>query len=143
MAFFDHYIWAWVYLGLFGVSSGLMVTCVPLLGDVYGTQHIGSIAASRRRSPRSAQPGHPSPGLGLDAAVPLETMAMVGSVYVVVVTVMMVHACQKGPRKQSDERWNKRIFAQRLIPRRLMPNVLTDAQIAQYKRENFLTPSWR
>jgi len=101
VAFFDHYIWAWVYLGLFGVSSGLMVTCVPLLlADVYGTQHIGSIRGFAATITAFSSALAPSVlGLGLDAAVPLETMAMVGSVYVVVATVMMAYACRKESTK--------------------------------------------
>ena len=101
VAFFDHFIWAWVYLGLFGVSSGLMVTCVPLLlADVYGTQHIGSIRGFAATITAFSSALAPSVlGLGLDAAVPLETMAMVGSVYVVVATVMMAYACRKESKK--------------------------------------------
>ena len=101
VAFFDHFIWAWVYLGLFGVSSGLMVTCVPLLwADVYGTQHIGSIRGFAATITAFSSALAPSVlGLGLDAAVPLETMAMVGSVYVVVATVMMAYACRKETKK--------------------------------------------
>lgn len=43
---FSSPFWAWIYLGLFGLGSGLRMTIVPVvLSEFFGTTHIGSIRA--------------------------------------------------------------------------------------------------
>ena len=97
VAYFDHYIWAWVYLGFFGVSSGLMVTCIPLLlAEVYGTRHIGAIRSfAATVSVFGSALAPPMLGYGLDAEVSLHKMAIIGALYIVIASLLMTYACHK------------------------------------------------
>ena len=97
VAYGDHFIWAWVYLGCFGLTSGLMVTCVPLLlAEVYGTRHIGAIRSfAATVSVFGSALAAPLLGLGLDAEVPLTVMGIVGAVYVILASVLMAYACRQ------------------------------------------------
>jgi MFS family permease len=97
VGYFDHFIWAWVYLGCFGITSGLMVTCVPLLlADVYGTRHIGAIRSfATTVSVIGSALAPPLLGLGLDAEVSLAGMGVVGAVYVVLASILMTCACRR------------------------------------------------
>ena len=97
VGYFDHFIWAWVYLGCFGMTSGLMVTCVPLLlADVYGTRHIGAIRSfAATVSVFGSALAPPLLGLGLDAEVSLAGMGVAGAVYVILASVLMAYACRR------------------------------------------------
>ena len=97
VGYFDHFIWAWVYLGCFGMTSGLMVTCVPLLlADVYGTRYIGAIRSfAATVSVFSSALAPPLLGFGLDAEVSLAGIGVAGAVYVVLASVLMVYACHR------------------------------------------------
>ena len=97
VAYGDHYVWAWVYLGCFGLTSGLMVTCVPLLlAEVYGTRHIGAIRSfAATVSVFGSALAAPLLGLGLDAEVPLTSMGVAGAAYVVLASVLMTFACRQ------------------------------------------------
>ncbi len=97
VAYFDHYIWAWVYLGFFGVSSGLMVTCIPLLlAEVYGTRHIGAIRSfAATVSVFGSALAPPMLGYGLDAEVSLHKMAIIGAIYIVIASLLTTYACHK------------------------------------------------
>ena len=97
VAYGDHYVWAWVYLGCFGLTSGLMVTCVPLLlAEVYGTRHIGAIRSfAATVSVFGSALAAPLLGLGLDAEVPLTSMGIAGAAYVVLASVLMAYACRQ------------------------------------------------
>jgi len=97
VGYFDHFIWAWVYLGCFGMTSGLMVTCVPLLlADVYGTRHIGAIRSfAATISVFGSALAPPLLGLGLDAEVSLAGMGVAGAVYVILASVLMAYACRR------------------------------------------------
>lgn len=97
VGYLDHYIWAWVYLGCFGITSGLMVTCIPLLlVEVYGTRHIGAIRSfAATVSVFGSALAPPLLGAGLDADVSLGTMSVIGAGYVVIASLMMTYACRK------------------------------------------------
>ena len=97
VAYGDHYVWAWVYLGCFGLTSGLMVTCVPLLlAEVYGTHHIGAIRSfAATVSVFGSALAAPLLGFGLDAQVPLASMGVAGAAYVVLASVLMAYACRQ------------------------------------------------
>ena len=97
VAYGDHYVWAWVYLGCFGLTSGLMVTCVPLLlAEVYGTRHIGAIRSfAATVSVFGSALAAPLLGIGLDAEVPLTSMGIAGAAYVVLASVLMAYACRQ------------------------------------------------
>ena len=97
VAYGDHYVWAWVYLGCFGLTSGLMVTCVPLLlAEVYGTRHIGAIRSfAATVSVFGSALAAPLLGLGLDAEVPLTSMGIAGAAYVVLASVLRAYACRQ------------------------------------------------
>jgi MFS family permease len=97
VGYFDHFIWAWVYLGCFGMTSGLMVTSVPLLlADVYGTRHIGAIRSfAATVSVFGSALAPPLLGLGLDAEVSLAGMGVAGAIYVILASVLMAYACRR------------------------------------------------
>lgn len=97
VGYLDHFIWAWVYLGCFGVTSGLMVTCVPLLlADVYGTRHIGAIRSfAATVSVFGSALAPPLLGWGLDAEISLGLMGLVGALYVVAASFLMAYACRR------------------------------------------------
>ncbi len=106
VAYLDHYIWAWVYLGLFGVTSGLMVTCIPLLlAEVYGTRHIGAIRSfAATVSVFGSALAPPLLGLGLDADVSLGIMGAIAALYVVIASAMMAYACRQENRRLTPGR---------------------------------------
>lgn len=97
VAFLDHFAWAWVYLGLFGLTSGMMATAIPLvLAEVYGTRHIGAIRGfAATMVVFGSSLAAPLLGLGLDAQLPLETMAVIGALYVAGASALVTYACRR------------------------------------------------
>lgn len=97
VAFLDHFIWAWVYLGLFGLTSGMMGTAIPLvLAEIYGTRHIGAIRGfAATMVVFGSSLAAPLLGLGLDAALPLEVMAVIGALYVAAASALVTRACRR------------------------------------------------
>ncbi len=97
VAYFDHPIWAWVYLGFFGFSSGMMATLLPLmLSELYGTRHIGAIRGfAWTLTVFGSALAPPTMGWALDAGVSLPAMAWVGSAYVFAASALFWRACRE------------------------------------------------
>jgi MFS family permease len=89
---FDHAAWAWAYLGLYGVGSGIKATLIPVfLSELYGTRHIGAIRSFiATLSVFASALGPPALGFALDLDVPIATMTIVSVAYFVGSSLLMV-----------------------------------------------------
>lgn len=89
---FDHAAWAWIYLGLFGIGSGIKATLIPVfLSELYGTRHIGAIRSFvATMSVFASALGPPALGFALDFKVSIMTMTVVSVSYFLASSLLMV-----------------------------------------------------
>ena len=94
LAFLRDPAWAWLYLGLFGLGSGIRVTLIPVvLSELYGTRHIGAIRSFIATIGVFASAiGPPILGLGLDLQASIETMGTIAIIYFVLAILLTMHA---------------------------------------------------
>lgn len=92
LGFFDNAAWAWVYLGLYGIGSGIKATLIPVfLSELYGTQHIGAIRSFvATLSVFASALGPPALGFALDLDVSITTMTFVSVAYFVASSLLMI-----------------------------------------------------
>ena len=88
----DHAGWAWVFLALCGMGSGIKATLIPvLLSEVYGTRFIGAIRSFvATLSVFGSALGPPALGLALDLDVSVAAMTLVAIAYFIVSSLLMV-----------------------------------------------------
>ena len=81
----NHPIWAFVYLGLFGIVSGLRMTLIPFaLSELYGIRYIASIRSFvAALSVFASALGPPVLGLFLDLDFTITTIGMIYILYLV------------------------------------------------------------
>lgn len=81
----SHPIWAFVYLGLFGIVSGLRMTLIPFaLSELYGIRYIASIRSFvAALSVFASALGPPVLGLFLDLDFTITTIGMIYILYLV------------------------------------------------------------
>lgn len=98
LGFLNDAVWAWVYLALYGVGSGVKATLIPvLLSELYGTRHIGAIRSFvATLSVFASALGPPALGLALDFDVSIAAMTMTGVMYFVVASLLMMIAGRCG-----------------------------------------------
>jgi len=91
---FETPIWAWVYLGLFGVGSGLRATIVPVvLSEFYGTQHIGAIRSFvATLGVLASAIGPPTLGFALDQNVSISLMTTFAITYFILAIFLALYA---------------------------------------------------
>jgi MFS family permease len=92
LGFFDHAVWAWVYLGLYGIGSGMKATLIPVfLSELYGTRNIGAIRSFvATLSVFASALGPPALGFALDLDVSIMTMTFVSVTYFVASSLLMI-----------------------------------------------------
>ena len=92
LGFMDHAGWAWVFLALCGMGSGIKATLIPvLLSEVYGTRFIGAIRSFvATLSVFGSALGPPALGLALDLDVSVAAMTLVAIAYFIVSSLLMV-----------------------------------------------------
>ncbi len=78
LAYADNAIWAWLYLALAGVTSGLRQTITPVMwAEFSGTRHIGAVRSmAATMSVFASALGPPAMGWMMDAGIHLQTMAI-------------------------------------------------------------------
>jgi hypothetical protein len=81
-----------VYLGLYGVGSGIKATLIPVfLSELYGTRHIGAIRSFIATLGVFASAlGPPALGFALDLDVSVSTMTLVSVAYFVLSSLLMI-----------------------------------------------------
>jgi MFS family permease len=100
LAYFDHPAWAWVFLAIVGIGSGIQMTVVPAMwADHCGPRHIGAVkSATATLSVFGSALGPPLMGWMLDADVTLPAMALAAMFYMAVASVLMWVACRIADR---------------------------------------------
>ena len=96
LAYFDHPAWAWVFLAVAGVGSGIRMTVVPAMwADHCGPRHIGAVkSATTTLGVFGSALGPPLMGWMLDANVTLPAMALASMFYMAVACALMWMACR-------------------------------------------------
>jgi len=94
LAFSDGPIWSWVYLGFFGIGSGVRMTLIPVvLSELYGVKHIGAIRSFiATLGVFASAMGPPILGFALDKTITLPTMAAMAIIYFILATGLMMYA---------------------------------------------------
>lgn len=88
---FENPVWAWVYLALYGVGSGVKATLIPvLLSEIYGTRHIGAIRSFvATLSVFASALGPPALGMALDLDATVMAMTSVSLAYFIGASMLM------------------------------------------------------
>ena len=89
---FDDPLWAWPYLFLVGITSGLAYAAVTALwAEVYGVAHLGAIRALAVSIMVFASAlGPPVMGGLMDAGVTVETVCLLFALYCLAASLMLV-----------------------------------------------------
>ena len=97
LGFMEHPTWAWVFLALYGMGSGIKATLIPvLLSEIYGTRFIGAIRSFvATLSVFGSALGPPALGLALDLNVSIPTMTLAAVAYFIVSSLLMVFGKQR------------------------------------------------
>ena len=106
LGFMDHAGWAWVFLALYGMGSGIKATLIPvLLSEVYGTRFIGAIRSFvATLSVFGSALGPPALGLALDLDVSVAAMTLVAIAYFIVSSLLMVLGGRRWSALANDEK---------------------------------------
>jgi len=97
LGFMKHAAWAWVFLALYGMGSGIKATLIPvLLSEVYGTRFIGAIRSFvATLSVFGSALGPPALGLALDLNVSVMIMTWTAVVYFFISSLLMLFGGQR------------------------------------------------
>ncbi|MCB1744075.1 MAG: MFS transporter [Gammaproteobacteria bacterium] len=96
LAWFDHPAWAWVYLGVAGLASGVRATIIPAMwAERCGARHIGAVKSLvATLSVFGSAFGPALMGLGIDAGLGLDTMLYVTVGCLVAITIGLCYAAR-------------------------------------------------
>ena len=91
---FDHYLWAWPYLFLVGLTVGISFTALTSLwAEVYGLRHFGAIRSlAVSISVFTSALGPPAMGVLMDAGVSVENACALTALYCLAATALLIVA---------------------------------------------------
>ena len=94
---FHNVWWAWVYLALIGITSGITYTGLTVFwAEVYGVKHLGAIKSTFGSLAVFASALGPMiMGVIMDWGVSIENICLIFALYAMVATVLLVVALQK------------------------------------------------
>jgi MFS family permease len=94
LAWFDHPAWAWVYLAVSGLASGVRATIIPAMwAERCGTRHIGAIKSlATTLSVFGSAFGPPLMGWAIDVGIGIDTMIYATVAYMILATIALGYA---------------------------------------------------
>jgi len=101
LAWFDHPVWAWIYLATSGFAAGVRATIIPAIwAEHCGPRHIGAIKSlATTLSVFGSAFGPPLMGWAMDAGISLQAMIYATVAAMVLATAAAAFACARSDRR--------------------------------------------